>query len=442
MNSKVLRSPTVDEFKRLKKWRLSTFWVMLLGYIGYYICRKNLSSAIPLMSEEFGYSNSELGLIALYSEIAYAIGKFINGPLGDRIGGRKIFLTGMLGAIVCNFLFASGSSLIYFIVIWCICRYFLSMGWGGLAKVIGHWYEPENNGTVMGLISLNFQFGGVVATLFCGWLVSRGASWSDLFIYPPLVLCVIFVWSFFSSKDSPRDVVPDTNFGHGKENRKSIIDLHSDTDELQKPLSIIRKLLKLKIYRQLLLFSFFTTFLRSIFFFWTPKLLVDIGMGTSNAILKSALFPFLGCLGTVLLGMYTDRYAKNGDRAKMMWIMLTGLIACLLVVAWLISLGQFDVYNNWIVIFIGLCGFFLLGPYSMSSGCLTLDIAGPNAAGSSSGIIDGLGYLGGALAVWSAGLLSDHLGWSQVFLALSFFAVLATFAAYSMSQEFQRQAKG
>jgi OPA family glycerol-3-phosphate transporter-like MFS transporter len=179
---------TTAELLKLKRWRLSTFWVVFLGYIGYYLCRKNLSAAFPLISEAFGYTNSDLGLIALYSEIAYALGKFINGPMGDKIGGRKIFLLGMLGAISMNFLFSMGSSLLYFIVVWCICRYFLSMGWGGLAKIIGNWYEPERNGTIMVVISLNFQFGGVIATLFAGLLVSLGLGWRAVFIYPPIVL--------------------------------------------------------------------------------------------------------------------------------------------------------------------------------------------------------------------------------------------------------------
>ena len=60
-------------------------------------------------------------------------------------------------------------------------------------------------------------------------------------------------------------------------------------------------------------------------------------MGTANAILKSALFPFLGCLGTILLGWYTDKYAKNGDRARATWIMLSGLIFSLLAVVWCIQ---------------------------------------------------------------------------------------------------------
>ncbi|MEX0799384.1 MAG: MFS transporter, partial [Bacteriovoracaceae bacterium] len=133
-----LRSPTPEELIRLKRWRLGAFWVCLIGYIGYYLCRKNLSAAFPLMEEAFGYTNSQLGMIAFYSELAYAAGKFINGPLADRVGGKKIFLIGMFGAIASNLAFAAGSSLIYFIVVWCVCRYFLSMGWGGLIKIIGH----------------------------------------------------------------------------------------------------------------------------------------------------------------------------------------------------------------------------------------------------------------------------------------------------------------
>ena len=91
-----------------------------------------------------------------------------------------------------------------------------------------------------------------------------------------------------------------------------------------------------------------------------------------------------------------------------------------------------------IMLALGASGFFLLGPYSMSSGCLTLDIAGPKGAGSCTGIIDGLGYIGGAIAAFSAGYLSDFLGWSQVFLILSGFAVISTLSAYLMSREFQR----
>ncbi len=439
MNTTVLQDPTPVELVRLKRWRMSVFWVCLVGYIGYYLCRKNLSAAFPLMTEVFGYTNSQLGLIAFYSELAYALGKIINGPLADKFGGRKLFLTGMIGAITCNILFTQGTTLTYFIVVWCVCRYFLAMGWGGLVKMIGHWYEPERNGTIMGFISLNFQFGGVLATLLAGFLVANGVGWQGVFFYPSLILFVIFIVSYFSSKETPRDLIPHTNFGHSKLKPKAVLAQEEGEQEIKEsPLKIIKGLLSIKVFRHILVFSFLTTFLRSIFFFWTPKLLVDLGMGTANAILKSALFPFLGCLGTILLGWYTDKYAKNGDRAKATWIMLTGLIASLLGVVYCIQVGGM---NDTIVILLGACGFFLLGPYSMSSGCLTLDIAGPNGAGSASGMIDFLGYVGGSIAVWGAGKLSDVFGWGEVFQVLTVTATLATFSAWMMSREYQRRSQ-
>jgi sugar phosphate permease len=426
-----------EENTRLLYWRTSTFWVMLIGYVGYYICRGNLAAAFPLLTQEFGYSNTQLGLIASLSEMAYAAGKFINGPLADKVGGRKIFLVGMAGAISFNIIFAISASLTAFIIVWCFCRYFLSMGWGGLTKTIGNWYPRERNGTVMGLISVNFQFGGVVATLFAGFLVAMDVPWQGVFIYPAMVLTMILFWSYFTSRSSPNDVVPGARPIEGETSKKQIADYG---DEEQPPVSTIMKtLLRLPIYRQLLVFSFLTTLLRSVFLFWTPKFLFDIGLGASSAILRSAIFPLLGVAGTVFIGWYTDHHARNGDRARMMWMMLSVLVFCMIAIAVLSNASEPNF--NLILFFLGASGFFLLGPYSMSSGCLTLDIAGAKGAGSCTGIIDGMGYIGGAIAAFAAGILSDYLGWPQVFLVLSVFAVISTFSAWLMSRGFQKMAR-
>ena len=421
---------------RLARWRLSTFWVMLVGYVGYYLCRGNLSAAFPLLAQEFGYSNTQLGLIASLSEIAYAAGKFINGPLADKIGGRRIFLIGMAGAIFWNIVFSLSASLATFIAVWCCCRYFLSMGWGGLTKTIGNWYPSDRNGTVMGLISINFQFGGVAAALFAGFLVTQGVGWQGIFVYPALVLSAIWVWSYLSSRSNPKDVIPGVIVEKSNTGKQQLADYGDETKPKIK--TILKILLGMSIYRQLLLFSFITTLLRSVFFFWTPKFLFDMGLSASSAILKSAIFPLLGVLGTVLIGWYTDHYAKNGDRARMMWMMLSCLAVCVVAIA--IISASADPNLNLILVFLGASGFFLLGPYSMSAGCLTLDIAGAKGAGSCTGIIDGIGYIGGAIAAFSAGVMSDLLGWSEVFLVLSGFASISAVSAYFMSRQFQKMA--
>lgn len=436
-----------SQLKTLMRWRTSTFLVMLFGYVGYYMIRQNLSAALPLMKTAFNFSNSDLGLIGASSEIVYAIGKFLNGPLADRIGGKKIFLLGMAGGIVANLVFAFGHSILWFVVVWCICRYFLSMGWGGVAKTMGAWYEPEKNGTVMGWISINFQFGGVAATLFAGWLVSQGQSWDKLFLYPALLVMAVWIWSFLASKEEPGDVIPGARFdGEGHEASLANFENEGEVGAGR----LINTLFAMSIFRHLLLFAFLTTFLRSIFTFWTAQFLKDIGMGNSTAIFNSALLPFLGCVGTILLGWYTDKHARQ-NRARAMWIMLVGLTLSLVGIALLA--GQIPhpmpatippqvagLYAP-IVVLLGLSGFFLLGPYSMSAGALTLDIAGAKGAGTCAGIIDGVGYIGGALATWGAGKLADTLGWSQVFWMLAFCALLSVGSAMLMSRHFNRVAQ-
>ena len=119
--------------------------------------------------------------------------------------------------------------------------------------------------------------------------------------------------------------------------------------------------------------------------------------------------------------------------------MLFVLVFCLIAIAVLSDASEPNF--NMILFFLGASGFFLLGPYSMSSGCLTLDIAGAKGAGSCTGIIDGMGYIGGAIAAFAAGILSDYLGWSQVFLVLSVFAVISTASAWLMSLGFQKMAR-
>lgn len=301
------------------------------------------------------------------------------------------------------------------------------MGWGGIVKIVGQTFAPSQNGTIMGIVSIGFQLGGVASALFTGYLISTGASWQALFIWPAAILSAIMFFSWITLSNEPIQDITNKRYESSYWNIKR-------PDQLE----TVSSLLSIPLFKLLLVFSFFTTLLRSVFLFWIPKFLVDIGMKESSAVFGSSVFPLLGCLGVLGLGWYTDRHAKNGDRAHAMWIMLTGLVICLASIAIMISDSNID--GTLVVILLGLSGFFLLGPYSMSAGCLTLDIAGPKKASTAAGWIDGVGYIGGAFSVWMTGALSDRLGWDQVFWILCGMSLVATFIAIGMSKTFKNAA--
>lgn len=65
------------------------------GYIGIYLCRKNLAVAVPMLQRSFGATKAQIGIVASIGTLAYAAGKVINGPIVDRIGDRRGFLVSL-----------------------------------------------------------------------------------------------------------------------------------------------------------------------------------------------------------------------------------------------------------------------------------------------------------------------------------------------------------
>jgi sugar phosphate permease len=81
------------------------------------------------------------------------------------------------------------------------------------------------------------------------------------------------------------------------------------------------------------------------------------------------------------------------------------------------------------LIAIGTIAFCLLGPYSYLGGAFALDFGGKQAGAVSSGIIDGVGYLGAVVAGDSIARVSVAFGWQGVFVALAAVSALAALGA-------------
>jgi len=78
---------------------------------------------------------------------------------------------------------------------------------------------------------------------------------------------------------------------------------------------------------------------------------------------------------------------------------------------------------------IGLVAFSLLGPYSYLGGAFALDFGGKQASAASSGIIDGIGYLGGVLAGDGVARVAVAFGWDGVFVTLAAVSAAAALCA-------------
>jgi sugar phosphate permease len=173
--------------------------------------------------------------------------------------------------------------------------------------------------------------------------------------------------------------------------------------------------------------SFLLTLIRECFTFWMPAYFADMGASASAAAFKSAVFPLLGCGGTIFAGWYSDR-ALAGRRGPIITAMLIGLVASLVGLGMADHVARFTHLGRDVVAvaLVGLCGLFLLGPYSMiGGGVVALDFGGRATAGTAAGLLDSAGYLGATLAGIGVAQFVSTRGWSFTFLALAALAGLA-----------------
>jgi OPA family glycerol-3-phosphate transporter-like MFS transporter len=103
--------------------------------------------------------------------------------------------------------------------------------------------------------------------------------------------------------------------------------------------------------------------------------------------------------------------------------------------------GLMEGSREWPVILVAVVGFLIVGPYSFLAGAVALDFGGKHGSGTASGIIDGVGYLGGVLAGDSMARISVDYGWNGAFRVLAVVALLSSAAAAAFLRHQARVAK-
>jgi OPA family glycerol-3-phosphate transporter-like MFS transporter len=124
-------------------------------------------------------------------------------------------------------------------------------------------------------------------------------------------------------------------------------------------------------------------------------------------------------------GWLSDRLGVNG-RSLILFIGLAATAAALLV---LMTMHSSSTGSLLPLIAIGIIAFCLLGPYSYLGGAFALDFGGKQAGAVSSGIIDGVGYMGAVVAGYVVARISVAFGWKGVFVALAAVSALAAIGA-------------
>lgn len=353
---------------------------LVAAYIGVYLCRKNMSVAVPILQSKWGLNKEQVGVIGSVSTFAYAAGKFIFGPINDRVGGR----TGLVGSMLFTALFGAACawspSLLALTVLYSASRLCGAASWGAMLKLLPEWFAPARTSFACGVLSLSFVFGGAIA-LACAGVIGRLThdSWSAILGWPALVLVLLAAWCRVGL---PRPVGESVR---GNDRQSQAI------YSLQRYRALLR-------HRQFLIvvsLSFTLTLLRETFNFWAVDFIrTEAGQQISNSVAAYLSTPFdlCGGAGILLTGWVYGRLRPAGRRRYL----IASLLGLSLLLAFLPEVFHLGI---WLLApAIGLIGFLVYGPYSLLGGVLSVEVRGKEFAATVSGIVDGTGYVAGFLS--------------------------------------------
>ena len=252
-------------------------------------------------------------------------------------------------------------------------------------------------------------------------LIAHGLGWRGVFYSAGGVLAALLLINLLLVKESPREL----GLGEPAVNPDN---LFRDAGEKHTPASVpslLRTFGRSRVFWLVCVLSLGMTLVRETFNLWTPTYFTQaVGLTNADAAQKSALFPLFGGISVLLSGFLSDRLGRAGR---------AGIILCgmLLAGATLLILGMADFKDvpGWPVALVALVAFLIIGPYAYLAGAIALDFGGKQGSGTASGLIDGVGYLGGVLAGNSMANIAVTWGWKGAFAVLAAVTWLGSIAA-------------
>jgi len=284
---------------RWSGWRFRIFAASWVLYAAYYFCRKNLSVVMPMMARTSHYGNFDLAQLVFVFSLAYAVGQFAAGALGDRFGGR---LTGVLGGVVsaaCTAGMAAAAGGHRMLLCLQIGNGLgQGCGWSACLKVLSAWFARKERGTVMAWWGTCYVLGGFLATVFATFsatqmFVAPELGWRRGFLFPAIILAGAALWFALRARNSPLEADLPAQIHDDREP----VDRGSAWEAARNPEVWI-----------LAGMYFFLKITRYSLLFWLPLYLVQrMQYSEAWAGYTSSLFELVGFSGALIAGYVSDR---------------------------------------------------------------------------------------------------------------------------------------
>lgn len=456
---------TSEQQKKFSYWQWRTIIGTMIGYIVFYLVRKNFSFAIPGLTAEYGISKTSFGAIMTIAGLIYGLSKFVNGVLADRTDGRWHMVTGLSICTLTSFLFGAGAYIakpivavcpslsiattlvLIFSVLWIVNNAFQGCGFPPCNRLITHWVPSDELATKMSIWNTSHSIGAALAGVICGILImgymgtdlsgdenlvsqialnlhkditdpvvlehaQHVGAWQWAFWIPGIlgVLGVIFI--IWCLRDTPKSVgLPELNTSSKKEDVKK----EEKSEEFKKFLN--EKVFHNPVIWALALADFFVYIIRFAVLDWGPTFLKEsCGLPTVWAGATVIIFEALGVIGMLIAGWFTDK-VMGGRGARTCVFCMIGATVSILAFCMITPDPERPIISIIQLCMLAVAGMFIYGPQALI-GVIASNQATRRAASTANGVIGFVSYISVAVSGIGFGFISDHFGWQWVFVSM------------------------
>lgn len=372
-----------DEFRlrRVRNW-LPVGLLYAFLYFGRYNLKVSQFAFGDLMTK------TDFGDIFGIGTAVYGCAFLVNGPLTDRLGGKRAILIGGAGAALANLLMGlvalSGITAhfkLVFAILYAANMYFQSFGAVAIVKINAPWFHVRERGVFGAIFGILISL-GIYFAYDVGGLITDHFAVQWVFLVPALLLFTMWIVVAVGVKDTP---------GEAGYDDFDTADASSGDDGPRKgALQVIRMMMTNPIIVTIALIEFCSGFLRQAIMQWGQDFGKETGTGGAWVFENwGMLLCVAGILGGVVAGIISDRVfgSRRGPVAAVLYGMMLAGSGVLFLVLGTPGTGVMVILLSMAVI----------GVHGMLSGTASMDFGGRRNAGIAVGIIDGFVYAGTAV---------------------------------------------
>lgn len=437
--------------------RFINWFPLGMTYAFLYMGRYNLTVAKNALGALM--SNRDFGMIFGAGTCVYAFSFLVNGPLVDKIGGKKGIIIAALGASMANiflglitWLVLTGRTQIPlfwpFVVTYGLNMYFQSYGAVSIIKVNANWFHVRERGVFGAIFGTLISFGvyfafdwgpeivkltkanptgelswlhGVVQRVFATPGSNTDATWAVFFIPAAILL----VWAALDSW-LIKETSEDAGFPYLDTHDASSGHMH----ETYTTMDLLKKVFLSPLMLMLAGVELTSGVLRNGIMQWYTVFAKQVPQPGAEIIVANwgLLLCLFGIVGGFAGGLISDKFfqSRRGPPAALFSAFMLMMAA---VMAMALKTQPLVVGISALLIVAA-----VTGVHSLMSGTAAADFGGRKATATCSGIVDGCVYLGSSVQSVCVGILSG-LDWQWWPIFLMPFALTGSIIAWRIWHE-------